>query len=77
MKRTVSSAFSWPAQPSAAGAKLKPAFPLISAGVYGYPKREAMQIAIDTIRECIRENDIKAYIVAFGDEMYRIGKELI
>ena len=53
------------------------AFPLISAGVYGYPKEEAMQVAIETIREFLRTHDMQAYIVAFGDEMYEIGKKLM
>lgn len=31
------------------------AFPLISAGVYGYPKEQAFKIAYETIGECLRE----------------------
>lgn len=41
------------------------AFPLISAGVYGYPKREAFRIAVDSIREFLRENELQAYVVVF------------
>ena len=39
------------------------AFPLISAGVYGYPKADALRIATDTLRECAPENmDVKMVI---------------
>ena len=41
------------------------AFPLISAGVYGYPKDQAFQVAEDTIREFLKENDMTVYIVIF------------
>lgn len=33
------------------------AFPLISAGIYGYPKDEALDVAEDEIRYWLREND--------------------
>ena len=46
------------------------AFPLISAGVYGYPKEEAFKIAVDTINSFLEENDMDAYIVVF-DEFFK------
>lgn len=41
------------------------AFPLISAGVYGYPKDEAFKVAQDTITEFLETHDMRAYIVLF------------
>lgn len=41
------------------------AFPLISSGVYCYPKNQALQVAEDTIREFLKENDMTVYIVIF------------
>lgn len=47
------------------------AFPLISSGAYGYPKEEALQVAVDTIREeLLAENheteDLMVYLVIFS-----------
>lgn len=42
------------------------AFPMISAGVYGYPKQEALDVAKETISEYLKEHeDMDAYIVVF------------
>ena len=41
------------------------AFPLISAGVYGYPKDEALEVAKKTINEFLNNNDIDVFIVLF------------
>ena len=48
------------------------AFPLISAGVYRYPKAGALKIAIDTVNEFLAENDMQVYIVIFDDELWDI-----
>lgn len=45
------------------------AFPLISAGVYGYPKQEALNIAIEETELFLKENDIQVYIVVFDRDI--------
>ena len=52
------------------------AFPLISSGVYGYPKDEALEIAVDEISRFIKENDITAYVVVFDKKAYKISEKL-
>jgi len=52
------------------------AFPLISAGVYGYPKAQAIRVAMDTITEFLAENDMDVYMVIFGKEAFKISEKL-
>ena len=52
------------------------AFPLISAGVYGYPKDRALRVAVDTISEFLQENDMQVYVVIFDKKSYTIGSKL-
>ena len=42
------------------------AFPLISAGAYGYPKEQAYQVAVDTIEEFLQIHELTVYLVLFG-----------
>lgn len=51
------------------------AFPLISAGVYGYPKDEAFRIAADTIEDFLKDNEMTVYIVVFGLESLMVSQE--
>ena len=52
------------------------AFPLISSGIYGYPKAQALKVAIDAISAFLMENDMTVYIVIFDKAAYRISSKL-
>ena len=52
------------------------AFPLISSGIFGYPKDQALRVAVDTISEFLAENDMTVYIVIFDRTAYQIGNKL-
>ena len=52
------------------------AFPLISSGVYGYPKAQALKVAIDIISGFLLENEMTVYIVIFDKDAYKISEKL-
>lgn len=52
------------------------AFPLISSGVYGYPKDQALKVAIDVISDFLLKNDMTVYIVIFDKAAYKISEKL-
>ncbi|KRL14378.1 macro domain-containing protein [Schleiferilactobacillus perolens] len=43
------------------------AFPLISSGIYGYPKEQALQVATNTINEFLTHHELDVVIALFGD----------
>ena len=52
------------------------AFPLISSGIYGYPKDQALKVAVDTIGAFLLENEMTVYIVIFDRKAYQINEAL-
>lgn len=51
------------------------AFPIISSGIYGYPKGKALTVAFETVKENLAE-DMTAYLVIFDKEAIQTAKEL-
>jgi O-acetyl-ADP-ribose deacetylase (regulator of RNase III) len=53
------------------------AFPLISAGVYGYPKDEALSVAVDEIRRFLEKNEMTVYLTIFDKASFVLSERLI
>lgn len=52
------------------------AFPLISAGNYGYPKDEALHIAVSTIQSFLLKHEMMVYLVVFDKQVYQLSTQL-
>lgn len=52
------------------------AFPLISTGVYGFPKDLALQIVISVVSKFLIKEDMMIYLVVFGPKETRLSEKL-
>ena len=52
------------------------AFPLIASGIYGYPKEQALQIAVSAIAEFLLNYEMTIYLVVYDKKAYVLSKKL-
>lgn len=52
------------------------AFPLISSGVYQFPKDKALSVAIETIRKFLHANEIDVVLVIYDKRSFELSQEL-
>lgn len=53
------------------------AFPIISAGAYGYPKDKALKIAISVIGDFLLNNDLTIYLVVYDKNVFMLSNKLL
>lgn len=51
------------------------AFPLISTGNYGFPKDEALRIALDAIRGFLNDHEMMVSLVVFDRESFQLSRQ--
>ncbi len=52
------------------------AFPLISSGVYGYPKDQVLKFAVQVITEFLFDHELMVYLCVFDRKSYEFSKKV-
>jgi O-acetyl-ADP-ribose deacetylase (regulator of RNase III) len=53
------------------------AFPLISSGIFGYPKAEALQVATAAITDYLTSHDLDVYLAVFDKTAFVVSRKLL
>lgn len=53
------------------------AFPLISSGIYGYPKDEALRIGTAAIQDFLGEHELDVYLAVFDKAAFAVSEKLL
>ena len=53
------------------------AFPLISSGIYDYPKEEAFRVAVSAIKNFLEDHDMDVYLIIFDCNTYKVSEKLL
>jgi O-acetyl-ADP-ribose deacetylase len=52
-------------------------FPLLSSGIYGYPKEEALQVALETITKFLESHELDVFLVIYDKNTLEISTSLL
>ena len=53
------------------------AFPLISAGIYGYPLKQALEIAVSSMQAFLTEHEMQIYLTVLEEKLIPLAESFL